>query len=210
MHDSSYAKMAHFVEEYLKDEQEDELQILDIGSMDVNGSYKPLFDKSKWHYQGLDLAQGKNVNIIASSPYRWREVASASMDVVISGQALEHIEYFFLTVLEIERVLKPGGWLCLQVPSGGYEHRYPVDCWRFYPDGLRVLANFCRLHIIQCYAQWEDDPAFDLSSNTWHDAVLIARKPLRTPWQNLRAWLRNRSCHAVLSAALPRHHSHKA
>ena len=29
-------------------------------------------------------------------------------------------------------------------PSRGPEHRYPNDCWRFYPDGYRALAKYAR------------------------------------------------------------------
>ena len=79
---------------------------------------------------------------------------------------------------------KPAVWLlpgiaCLIAPSGGYEHRYPVDCWRFYPDGMRALARFARLECLEAYTQWEgsDDPG----SDPWKDTVLVLRKPQR-PW----------------------------
>jgi SAM-dependent methyltransferase len=129
----------------------------------------------------MDLAPGPNVDVILHHPYRWREVASESVDVLISGQVLEHVEFFWITMLEISRVLKPGGLACIIVPSRGPEHRYPFDCWRFYPDGMRTLANTARLITERVSTQWEgsSDPGSDL----WRDSVLVARKPVRR-WIN--------------------------
>lgn len=88
-------------------------------------------------------------------------------------------------MLEISRVLKPGGLACIIVPSGGPEHRYPLDCWRFYPDGMRALANFGRLLVEDVRTQWEgfNDPE---GSDLWRDSVLVARKPRR-------AWFKAKS-----------------
>ena len=88
----------------------------------------------KWEYSGLDVEKGPNVDIVVENPYDW-EIPDSSYDVVISGQAFEHIEFFWLTFLEMARVLKPQGLIILIAPSRGPQHRYPVDCWRFYPDG---------------------------------------------------------------------------
>ena len=38
--------------------------------------------------------------------YNWKEIANDHYDVVISGQALEHIEFFWVTLGEIVRVTK--------------------------------------------------------------------------------------------------------
>ena len=32
------------------------------------------------------------------------------------------------------RVLVPGGLACIIAPGAQGVHRFPVDCWRFYPD----------------------------------------------------------------------------
>jgi hypothetical protein len=48
------------------------------------------------------------------------------------------------------RVLKPGGLFYLDVPSNGLFHRYPVDCWRFYPDSALALARWSTHNKIDC------------------------------------------------------------
>ena len=77
--------MAVFRERYLAEKINETLRILDLGSQDVNGSYRSLFAESHWHYAGLDMAAGNNVDIVLKTPYIWNEVASESVDVVISG-----------------------------------------------------------------------------------------------------------------------------
>ncbi len=190
MHQSSLDNMRSFRARYLEDRKDEPLFILDIGSLDVNGSYRPYFDISPWVYQGMDMAPGENVDIVLEDPYHWRKIRSDSADVIISGQAFEHIEFFWITMLEVARVLKPGGLCCIIAPSGGYEHRYPVDCWRFYPDGFSALACFARLEVLEVSAQWEPDLQYTDDSDRWQDAVLVCRKPRLSRFDSWRERIR--------------------
>ncbi len=177
MHRSSLDKMLAFRDTYLTGREKEPLNILDVGSLDVSGgAYRGYFDSSPWTYRGVDMSAGKNVDIVLHDPYNWREVRSGSADVVISGQAFEHIEFFWLTMLEIARVLKPGGLCCLIAPSSGPEHRYPVDCWRFYRDGFAALARFASLKVLEIYSQ-KGTTGYDDGSDMWQDMVLVCQKP---------------------------------
>lgn len=166
MHLSSLQHVQRLVDRYLLNKNC--VSILDIGSYDVNGSYKQFFARDGWRYVGVDLAPGPNVDIVLSSPYRL-PVSSYSVDVIVSGQAFEHIEYFWLTWLEMARVLKPGGFIFLLAPSRGYEHRHPQDCWRFYPDSYRALANYAGMQLLEVSTDWEPHP--DPGSAPWGDTV---------------------------------------
>ncbi len=180
MHDSSFGRIKGFRDDYLLPRLDEQLQIVDIGSQDVNGSYRPLFAQNQWRYVGVDLAPGRNVDIVLQSPYDWKELGRNSADVVVSGQAFEHIDFFWISALEIARVLRPGGICCLIVPSAGPEHRYPVDCWRFYPDGLRAIARFAGLDVLKAETDWVGTGGE--GSEMWRDSVLIAQKPKDTPY----------------------------
>ncbi len=169
--------MAEFCRDYLEARRDDELLIVDLGSCDYNGSYRPIFTKPRWRYLGVDLAPGKNVDLILREAYDWRELKSESVDALISGQTFEHTEYFWETMLEIARVLKPGGLCCLIAPATGNEHRFPVDCWRFFTDGFRALARYAQLEVVHSRTHWEEEQKYDLESNKWHESILIARKP---------------------------------
>lgn len=196
MHESSYHKMEDFRRRYLEGREAEALRIYDLGSQDVNGSYRRIFSEPAWRYTGLDMAAGKNVDVVLRTPYAWKEVAGNSTDVVISGQAFEHIQYFWITMLEVARVLKPGGICCILAPSSGPEHRYPTDCWRFYPDGMASLAHFAQLEVIEATTQWEDQGYAD-GSDWWHDSMLVCRKPDNGPWRNtkssLQRWVQHRT-----------------
>lgn len=170
MHHSSYEHMRDLVGRYLQREQK--LSVVDIGSYDVNGSYRTLFDSPAWSYCGVDLSAGPGVDIALTSPYRI-PLRTGSVDLVISGQAFEHIEFFWNTWLEMIRVLKPHGMIFLIAPSRGEEHRYPQDCWRFYPDGYRALAKFGHCDLLEVSTDWgpHPDPGSD-----WGDTVGVFRK----------------------------------
>ena len=61
------------------------LSVVDIGSYDVNGSYRPLFAQPGWRYTGVDLEAGPGVDVVLSSPYRL-PFATGSVDLVVSGR----------------------------------------------------------------------------------------------------------------------------
>ncbi|WP_321531229.1 methyltransferase domain-containing protein [uncultured Desulfuromonas sp.] len=200
MHQSSYDKMALFKERFL--DSDHSLSILDLGSQDVNGSYRDLFEEKNWRYTGMDMVPGKNVDLVVDNPYCWKELRSCSYDVVVSGQALEHIRYFWVTMLEIFRVLNPGGMCCLLAPSSGPEHRYPVDCWRIYPDGFSGLARFAQMDVLHVETQWQD-LGYQDGSDVWHDSMLVGQRPRFSPWIDVKARAKNRLQHLVLSTGLP-------
>lgn len=181
MHLSSYNHMQALVERYLA--AGESRRIYDLGSCDVNGSYRKLFERPGWDYRGIDLEPGPNVDIVLETPYRV-PVASGSADLVISGQAFEHIEFFWLTWLELVRVLVPGGLIFLIAPSRGPEHRHPVDCWRFYPDSYRALARYASLELLEVATDWEPDP--DDESAAWGDTVGVFKKSRRSRLGEMR------------------------
>jgi SAM-dependent methyltransferase len=197
VHQSSLDKMMAFRRKYLAGKEDGPLLILDLGSMDVNGSYRGCFGDSRWTYRGIDLAAGANVDIVLKDPYHWREIRSDSVDVVISGQAFEHIEFFWLTMLEIARVLKPDGLCCLIAPSGGPEHRYPVDCWRFYPDGFTALARFASLDVLEVYSQ-NGMTGYSDESDLWQDTVMVCCKTVSSKWSSLKKEIRHYLLHKLL------------
>jgi 2-polyprenyl-3-methyl-5-hydroxy-6-metoxy-1,4-benzoquinol methylase len=176
MHLSSLENMRNFRRENLSGREGSPVKILDLGSMAIGGSYRTIFQEDQWEYIGVDIVAGDNVDMVLSDPYNWLEIESRSMDVVVSGQAFEHIAYFWKTIREIARVMKPGGLCCIIAPSGGPEHRYPVDCWRFYPDGMRAMAAYADLEVISVETYWESKEYED-DSDQWADTVLVAKKP---------------------------------
>ena len=151
-----------------------QVRVLDVGGADVNGSYRDIFGHPRFAYSAADIQAWPGVQIVCEDPYRL-PLDDSSMDIVISGQMLEHCEFFWLTFAEMVRVLRPGGFLFLIAPSAGPEHRYPVDCYRFYPDAYRALARHanCALRDV-----WVDE------RGPWRDLVGVFQRygaPLSAP-----------------------------
>ena len=114
--------------------------VLDGGSFDVNGTYRPLVQSLGWHYTGLDVADGPNVDLVSPDPYRF-PLADGTYDIVMTGSTMEHVEAIWLWVPELVRVLRPGGMLAIVTHWQFPLHRYPIDCWRIMPDGMRYLFD---------------------------------------------------------------------
>jgi SAM-dependent methyltransferase len=137
MHVEALRAMTEMLERFTATQAE----VLDVGAYDVNGTYRPLIAQHPgWHYTGLDVCTGPNVDVVSADPYHW-PFADATFDLVISGSTMEHVEAIWLWVPELVRVLKPGGMLAIVTHWSFKEHRYPVDCWRIMPDGMRYLFD---------------------------------------------------------------------
>ena len=138
MHDTAMMYGEHFFSTYLSDASG--LKIADVGALDVNGSLRSVAPTNN-EYIGVDFVEGKGVDIVLTDPYAL-PFEDSSIDVVVSSSCYEHSEFFWLTFNEALRVLKPTGLLYINAPSNGLYHRYPVDCWRFYPDSGVALQNW--------------------------------------------------------------------
>ena len=132
----SYGLMSDFVNKYITVKN---LSICDVGSLDINGTYKPLFEG--YSYTGVDIVEGQNVDVVSKDLYQYPFVDKA-FDIVISGSTIEHIEDIFRWVKELARIVKKGGLVCIIGPSMFRNiHQHPIDCWRIYPDGMRYLLD---------------------------------------------------------------------
>ena len=181
MHRSSYDKMQAFRDAYLGHLTDTPLTILDVGSATVSddaGSYRPLFSAPPWRYIGADLQPGPNVDLALADPYHWSALPDASIDVVISGQAFEHIEWPWLTIREIARVLRGNGIAAITAPSAGPVHRFPKDCWRYYPDGMPALAAYAGLRVVEHH--WDDGYAYPENA-FWGEAFIVLQRSTDAP-----------------------------
>lgn len=89
--------------------------IIDIGSLDINGSNQYLFENSG--YIGVDLFPGKNVDIACKG--HELGLPNESVDVVISTECFEHDSYYGKTIQNIYRMLKPGGLFIFSCATTG-------------------------------------------------------------------------------------------
>ncbi len=95
------------------------LAVLEIGSHNVNGSIRPFFAGSG--YVGVDLSEGKDVDVVASG----HEVAfpDGSFDLAICCECFEHNPQWVRTFANMHRMTKAGGLVVVTCASRGrWEH----------------------------------------------------------------------------------------
>lgn len=169
MHESSYITMSIIVEKYFQCELKGE--VLDVGGGDYNGSYKGLFGDTQLEYFYAEMdnaAPAANPNKLRVDQEGVIENNGKYFDYVISGQMLEHSEDPVFTFRELIRVLKPNGLLALIAPSSGPDHKYPLDCYRFYPDSFRVFSKKCNAKLIDLFLD---------NLGPWNDLSGVFQKP---------------------------------
>ena len=176
MHHSAYVNAEKFYHKYCEYNIEDK-KILDVGSYDVNGTMKPIFEKGQ--YVGLDTESGPNVDIVGVShniPFEKDE-----FDIIISSSCFEHDDMFWISFQEMCRVLKPGGYMYVQAPSNGPYHGWPGDNWRFYIDSWKALEKWGKklgfdIELVEHYIDDTTPHHPNEGFRLWNDSIGIYRK----------------------------------
>lgn len=168
MHKTAEENAKRFFNNYINTST-NEITILEIGSYIGGFSIRSLSPKNS-NYVGVDLHKGPGVDIVLEDQYIL-PFDDNSIDYVISSSCFEHSEFFWLNFLEIIRVLKPSGLFYLNAPSNGDFHRFPVDCWRFFPDSGIALSNWGKRNKYNCgvVEQYTSNNETDI----WSDYVCI-------------------------------------
>lgn len=175
MHTTAMANGKRFFDTYVA--RLGAVTIVDIGSQDVNGSLRDVAPPAA-RYVGVDFIEAKGVDVIITDPYSL-PFEDQSIDVVVSSSCFEHSEMFWLLFNEIMRVLKPTGLFYLNVPSNGSFHRFPVDCWRFYPEAGTALVTWARrcginAGLLESYV-CQQHPTYE-GLDRWSDFVAVFAK----------------------------------
>lgn len=146
MHCTAERHGSLFFHTYLRELEH--ITVVDIGSQDVNGSLRQ-YARRSWNYIGVDFVDAKGVDVVISSASEL-PFCDDYADATVSTSCFEHAEFFWLTFNEMVRITKPGGFIYINAPSNGDYHRYPVDCWRFYPDSGLALQNWATQQGFDC------------------------------------------------------------
>lgn len=119
-------------------------RVLEVGSMDVNGSPRSVFLDDSIVYIGVDMELGKGVDYVMDAETmlgRWcfgSHKGCYEFDTVICMECLEHTVRPWIVVENMKTKLKSGGHLWISTPTYGFPlHRYPLDCYRFGEDAYR-------------------------------------------------------------------------
>jgi len=171
MHPSSIENMKKCRNEFLV--LKENIDILDVGGRGLkkaNRSYYPIFQDVAKNYFIADIVAGPGVTHVMPEPYVI-PMTDNSVDLIVSGQTLEHVKNPFRSVAEMTRVLKPRGYIALIAPSAGPRHDV-IDCWRFMDDSFAAIAEECDLETI---ADWiHQGPSG--REYEWRDHIFVGQK----------------------------------
>lgn len=90
-------------------------KILEIGSLNINGSVRPFFENCE--YIGIDLGKGPGVDVVCEGQ-NYNE-ADNTFDVTISCECFEHNPYWLETFKNMIRLCKPGGIVIFSCATTG-------------------------------------------------------------------------------------------
>ena len=92
------------------------VRVLDIGSLDINGTNRYLFDNC--HYVGVDIVSGPGVDTVC----RGHEVFGDQYNVVLSTNTLEHDMFWHLTLPQMIRLTKHHGLMFFSCSYSQRQH----------------------------------------------------------------------------------------
>ncbi|MFA5162713.1 MAG: methyltransferase domain-containing protein [Elusimicrobiales bacterium] len=118
-------------------------KILEVGSRNVTGETHKR--RNCFHnqagYTGFDVLAGENVDIVGDAHELSSYFSANSYDAVMASSVFEHLLMPWKVVLEMNIVLKKGGYLYISVPSIWPPHELPCDFWRYLPNSFDGLLN---------------------------------------------------------------------
>lgn len=115
------------------------MSVLDVGGRDVNGGARPIYEALGCNFTSMDMEADPSVDVVQvpGEPFPFPD---GHFDLVVTSSCFEHDPLFWLTVREMARVTKLGGFVYNNAPSHGHYHAYPGDNYRFYYDAPAALA----------------------------------------------------------------------
>lgn len=152
-------------------------RVLEVGSMDVNGSVRPHVEaRGPASYTGIDMRPGRGVDLVMDAAALPGELGQ--QDIVISTEMLEHAADWQAAARGMISALAPGGVLVLTTRSEGFPlHGYPEDHWRFSVEAMGAIVKAAGLDV----ERLEPDP--DPASP---GVFVKARKPAGWTWPDVR------------------------
>jgi len=105
-----------FKEFYINNSFNKDINVLEIGSLDVNGNIRNLFDFTK-EYTGIDLEKGPNVDLVLSGIDI--DKLDKNFDIIISCECFEHAKDWKIIFEKMCQISKPNSFIVISVASTG-------------------------------------------------------------------------------------------
>ena len=123
-----HGEIMHFLRECKDAIGSDVLSVVEVGSMEMHGTPRDVFESQSEHYIGVDWRPGPGVDMVALAHNAMpliREKAKSlehpAVNLVICCQMLEHDPYWRRTLAESAATVKHGGWMILTWAGPDYK-----------------------------------------------------------------------------------------
>jgi len=135
----------------LRKEEIHNKKVIEVGSMDVNGSVRPLLESyGPKQYVGVDIVRGPSVDVVCNAEGLLDVFPSNSFDVVISTEMLEHVRNWQKVISNLKALVTPGGLTFISTRSRGFPyHGYPHDFWRYEIQDIQNIFSDCLVDKIE-------------------------------------------------------------
>jgi SAM-dependent methyltransferase len=115
--------------------------LLELGSRNVTGvTRRELFSHCA-EYVGFDIISGNGVDVVGDAHTLSERVPREHFDFVVSVSVFEHLLFPWKVALEINQVLKIGGFVFVSTHPVWPAHELPWDFWRYPANGFHALFN---------------------------------------------------------------------
>ncbi|MEP7302149.1 MAG: methyltransferase domain-containing protein [Caldimonas sp.] len=145
-------------------------RVLEVGSLDINGSIRVAFEECD--YTGADLSPGPGVDI--ACPGQLLAFPSGHFDVCLSCECFEHNPYWVETWANMLRMTRPGGLVVMScATTGRREHGTTRSAPESSPftveHGWNYYRNLTRADFEDRFdlSQWFSDWTFVVSAESF-------------------------------------------
>lgn len=172
------------------------------------GNTLAFLQKAGWQVQGLEFSQRTadlikakhNIEVLVGN-FTTLPLTPGSLEVVAAYHVLEHLYNPVEWLQAVRKVLKPGGYLHLQVPNfGSLEASLTKNCWaglsfpfhvyHFSPQTLQNLLVAQGFELVNCVTY---DPAHSPGTTLFSLRNLVKWLPTRKlPWPDWETMLQER------------------
>ena len=117
------------------------LRVLELGSRNVTGAnLRNRFSNAE--YVGFDFYDGENVDVVGDA-HKLSTYFSGQekFDLIFSSAVFEHLHMPWVAAVEIQKLLKVGGFVFIETHFSFSSHERPWHFFQFSDMGLRALFN---------------------------------------------------------------------
>jgi ubiquinone/menaquinone biosynthesis C-methylase UbiE len=127
-------------------------EVLEVGSLDHNGTVRSLVESFKPNkYVGVDFIAGEGVDLVCRAEDLINIFGKESFDVIIATELLQHTKNWKDVIHNMKNVCKKEGIMLISARSKGFNgyHGYPQDYWRYEIEDINKIFSDFNISVLE-------------------------------------------------------------